>query len=132
MRISDWSSDVCSSDLTFDGHLAYTQALALAPAGGIAAELKQDADLVVLLQKVLNCCAPPRCQEDGAQADCTLPDLPTALVEKKHDRPDLIGPLGIGSTASQTFLLEYLESMQMERSEEHPSELQSLMLISYD
>src|SRR3546814_996994 len=45
MRISDWSSDVCSSDL----------------------------------QKVLNCCAPPRCQEDGAQADCTLPDLPTAL-----------------------------------------------------
>src|SRR3546814_7132260 len=70
---------------TFDGHLAYTQALALAPAGGIAAELKQDADLVVLLQKVLNCCAPPRCQEDGAQA----------------------------------------------RSEEHTSELQSLMRISY-
>src|SRR3546814_15560253 len=58
MRISDWSSDVCSSD---------------------------------------------------------LPDLPTALVEKKHDRPDLIGPLGIGSTASQTFLLEYLEGMPMEK-----------------
>src|SRR3546814_16242562 len=57
MRISDWSSDVCSSD---------------------------------------------------------LPDLPTALVEKKHDRPDLIGPLGIGSTASQTFLLEYLVGMPME------------------
>ncbi len=100
---------------SFDGHLAYTQALALAPGGGIAAEVAQDADLVALLQKVLNCCAPPRCQEDGARAGCTLPDLPTALVEKKHDRPDLIGPLDIGSTASQTFLLEYLEGMPMDK-----------------
>src|SRR3546814_12642820 len=108
MRISDWSSDVCSSDLTFDGHLAYTQALALAPAGGIAAELKQDADLVVLLQQVLNCCAPPRCQEDGAQADCTLPDLPTALVEQKQDRPDLTGPRASGRAACRERVCQFV------------------------
>src|SRR3546814_19646040 len=36
MRISDWSSDVCSSDLTW---------IAAAPGGGIAAGLRGDADI---------------------------------------------------------------------------------------
>ncbi len=99
----------------FDGHLAYTQALALAPPGGIAAEAKADADLIALLQSVLDCCSAPRCAEEGEGAGCTLPDIPTALVEQKHDRADVEGPLAIGSTAGQTFLLEYLEGMPMEK-----------------
>ncbi|HVI99881.1 MAG TPA: histidine-type phosphatase [Sphingomonas sp.] len=99
----------------FDGHLAYTQALALAPSGRIAAEAMADGDLIALLQGVLDCCSTPRCREEGEAAGCTLADIPTALEEKKDGRPDLTGPLDIGSTASQTFLLEYLEGMPMEK-----------------
>jgi 4-phytase/acid phosphatase len=97
----------------FNGHLAYAQALALAPPGGIEAEAKADADLIALLQGVLDCCSAPRCKEEGEAAGCTLTDIPTALVEKEHDRADVEGPLAIGSTAGQTFLLEYLEGMPM-------------------
>jgi 4-phytase/acid phosphatase len=97
----------------FDGHLAHAQALALAPAGGIAGEVHADGELIALLQRVLDCCSAARCQEEGADAGCTLSDIPTALIEEKHGRPDLRGPLDIGSTAGQTFLLEYLEGMPM-------------------
>src|SRR3546814_14152702 len=39
MRISDWSSDVCSSDLNYDGGLHH-----LAPDGGITRYAHDDAD----------------------------------------------------------------------------------------
>jgi 4-phytase/acid phosphatase len=42
-----------------------------------------------------------------------LADLPRSLAAKRHDRPDLAGPISIGSTVSQTLLLEYLEGMPM-------------------
>lgn len=98
---------------SFDGHLAWQQAMALAPAGGIAAEQTAHRSELELLQKALDCCSVPVCKTNGLKTGCTLTDLPGKLVEQPHDRPKLEGPLDIASTASQTFLLEYLEGMPM-------------------
>jgi 4-phytase/acid phosphatase len=100
---------------SFDGHRAYQEALALAPPGGLAAEAKADADLIGLLQKTLGCCGPKVCADNHLKAGCSLADIPTTLDEKKHDGPSLEGPLGIGSTLSQNFLLEYLDGMPMDQ-----------------
>lgn len=86
---------------SFDGAAAYRAALALAPKGGIAAETRTYRGELTLLARVLGC-APP---------GCPLLTRPSILVAAPHDRPDLQGPLDVGSTASQSFLLEYLEGM---------------------
>src|SRR3546814_3862658 len=96
MRISDWSSDVCSSDL--ETIAPYTIEEAYEVADAIArrdmADLKDElGDL--LLQVVFHA----RMAEEAGLFD--LADVATAISDK------------------------------MERSEEHTSELQSLMRISY-
>lgn len=87
----------------FDGARAYREALALAPAEGPSAEGKVYAAEIALLAKVLGCTAPA----------CPLLNQPTTLVASEHDRAELEGPADVGSTASQTLLLEYLEGMAM-------------------
>lgn len=104
-----------SAPESFDGHRAYQEALALAPPGGMTAEATNDAAAVELLNKALGCCGPQVCAKKDLKAGCGLADMPTALVENKHDRPELDGPLSLGSTISQTFLLEYLEGMPMKQ-----------------
>lgn len=100
---------------SFDGRRAYEEALALAPPGGLAAEAKAHAALIALLQRTLGCCAVETCAKVNLAPGCKLDDIPTTLVEEAHDKPSLEGPLGIGSTLSQNFLLEYLEGMPMDQ-----------------
>lgn len=102
-----------SGPADFDGQKAYREVIARAPAGGIAAEAAARSAEITLLGNVLGCCAPPVCASNKLPAACTLADLPSSIVANVNDRPDLAGPLSIGSTISQTFLLEYLEGMPM-------------------
>jgi 4-phytase/acid phosphatase len=88
---------------SFDGQRAWREALAMTPRGGIAAENRARRGDLRLLARVLDCPAPA----------CPLLTRPSTLVAAPHDRPGLEGPIDIGSTASQTFLLEYLEGMPM-------------------
>lgn len=87
----------------FDGARAHRESLAGAPRGGIAAEAAAYRADLLLLARVLGCAMPA----------CPLLSDPSTLVAAPHDRPDLEGPIDIGSTASQTFLLEYIEGMPM-------------------
>lgn len=86
----------------FDGQRAYAESLTQAR-GGIAAETRVYRREMQLLARVLGCAHP----------SCPLLTQPSNLIAAPHDRPDLEGPLDIGSTASQTLLLEYLEDMPM-------------------
>ncbi|WP_136161346.1 histidine-type phosphatase [Sphingomonas flavalba] len=102
-----------SGPADFDGARGHAEALALAPAGGLPAEAATHRAEIDLLGTVLGCCSATVCAANGAGDACTLADLPTTLAANPHDRPDLEGPLVIGSTISQTLLLEYLEGMPM-------------------
>lgn len=89
---------------SFDGAKAYAEAQAALPPGGIAGEAARHRGELVLLAKALGCAAPA----------CPLLTEPTTLVAYPHDRPELEGPIDVGSTASQSILLEYLEGMPMQ------------------
>src|SRR3546814_4279396 len=104
MRISDWSSDVCSSDLL------------------AALDLRQDSAvheeaLAALL--------------DDADWASRVAD---AQVDRLHGVLDgtapAAQPAGENDVAAST-LAVFREARELRRSEEHTSELQSLMRISY-
>src|SRR3546814_7775947 len=100
MRISDWSSDVCSSDLEIDFSRRYPQIIAA------AGQMVIEADKRLL----------PLFARTFSQAQF-LPDKPDAKADSERQDCDLHLPAGN--------LLQYF------RSEEHTSELQSLIRISY-
>src|SRR3546814_3336109 len=99
MRISDWSSDVCSSDL--------------------AAEVRRSIDVSI------KSAVAPRwngCRVSGVE----IAQLKTVVKFRLTPSGALAGFTGVttsGETDSNKF--------QIPRSEEHTSELQSLMRISY-
>src|SRR3546814_6368001 len=100
MRISDWSSDVCSSDLqAFDDDIARRQPI----------KLRRDSqfEALILLQNLGRL---RRLQRDTAPA-LPQPGLPRRVVMRQR--------VVVGTKACAL------------RSEEHTSELQSLMRISY-
>src|SRR3546814_4017505 len=94
MRISDWSSDVCSSDLLIDVGVGHDDAMILRAAHGLYALARINAAPVDIMRDVG--------RTDEADA------LDIGVVENGVDH--------------------FLVAM---RSEEHTSELQSLMRISY-
>src|SRR3546814_5838240 len=94
MRISDWSSDVCSSDLRSPNF------------GGSASPLKMTLPLLCGRRPVMT----------RASVDLPEPDSPTTAT---------VWPRGTCKLTSCRTLKWF------ERSEEHTSELQSLMRISY-
>src|SRR3546814_1765348 len=120
MRISDWSSDVCSSDLVAslriqpDTHspplLPLVQLHRLLAADKHLLEGLHDEDL--LLSAVLQAAEVWRCSRDRRRDCCRLPPHVAAaflsVVLAPRRLPD-----------------------HLARSEEHTSELQSLMRISY-
>src|SRR3546814_8610048 len=97
MRISDWSSDVCSSDLV----LVWVQNShpAPVPAGSVGLNLMGDDDIAWLLQDI--------------------PPFGTRALDAGALLPEARWPQQIEVQAGK------------HRSEEHTSELQSLMRISY-
>src|SRR3546814_3859099 len=108
MRISDWSSDVCSSDLPVDPH---DVGLGVHPVHGLG-------DVVDPLEHV------------GDLVDAIDEDEGPDLRELPGDRVDEVqretgeGSHGAGDVGDD-------EDLGLGRSEEHTSELQSLMRISY-
>src|SRR3546814_6381317 len=101
MRISDWSSDVCSSDLQGGARSARLQ-------GATGRQHAADQPLMA------------RAPRDRAQSQIALP-----LDWNAGGAND--GPLIVGTSNADA--VRYLRHVS--RSEEHTSELQSLMRISY-
>lgn len=87
----------------FDGRAAYQNALEQAPKGGVMSEARRLARPMRKLAQILGCVRPA----------CDLEGQASSLVERPHDRPTLHGPLDAAATASETFLLEYLENMPL-------------------
>src|SRR3546814_3048790 len=113
MRISDWSSDVCSSDL-FIGSALVLLHNALDIFDHDDRVVDEDADRENHAEQRQHVDRKPQHPEPYARAeqrdghhDCRDDGRPPVLEEKIHDEED------------------------QDRSEEHTSELQSLMRISY-
>src|SRR3546814_9725488 len=105
MRISDWSSDVCSSDLDFRGLLRAE------PLGADLVLLEESEELRVLHRPLIS-------------RDQLLPGLRMAVAEfgRGCETAD-------GTVDHRNFHADF--GKRLVRSEEHTSELQSLMRISY-
>src|SRR3546814_6239780 len=119
MRISDWSSDVCSSDLTVEGEIR-------AP---------KDGERYFALTKLISVnFDDPEVVRHRVNFDNLTPLYPTQkltldatdpTVKDKSARViDIVSPQGKGQRA-------LIVAPPRTRSEEHTTELQSLMRISY-
>jgi len=84
----------------FDGAQARTDAL---ESGDPASEARRLDPEIRRLETILDC-NPPQCD---------LEHQASTLAARPHDRPALKGPLNVAATASETFLLEYLENKPM-------------------
>src|SRR3546814_8033866 len=121
MRISDWSSDVCSSDL-YERHIAKVLQLSGAPAADAAKQAREVVAFETRLAKASK--SSEEIARDRslfynpisiAEADRLTPNFPwSKFFESQGLRQPKMFSLGIPA-----------------RSEEHTSELQSLMRISY-
>src|SRR3546814_9965186 len=128
MRISDWSSDVCSSDLVVeiaaDRLLGYREGLGEAADGDEAAALQQAEDALMPRRDAV-----PGVAGAGAAAariSCQRHDWPPAFFLPVQEWPL---PFSFGSLPAMPYSASR-RSISC-RSEEHTSELQSLMRISY-
>src|SRR3546814_6361165 len=114
MRISDCSSDVCSSDLYLADTLANTIGRARLYVGRVSDQDEMGAPVPV---------------EDGDQADVL------DLLGSESERSQMLQRFGVNDfIAGEGWLVgmpKQFLTVQPERSEEHTSELQSLMRISY-
>src|SRR3546814_4952381 len=108
MRISDWSSDVCSSDLTGQALRETFRALG---------------DVERILTRIALRSARPRDLGTLRDALGMLPQLRDLLSPLDSPRLQAL-VAGLGEHDAQATLLA-------QRSEEHTSELQSLMRLSY-
>ena len=93
--------------MAIDADEALRAVQAVMPEGGMEAEVQANASLFALFNHAMGC-APK-----GPDAACDISQMPAGLVRNEGDRPDVDDPFGTASTASQTFLLEYLEGMPM-------------------
>src|SRR3546814_7422535 len=112
MRISDWSSDVCSSDLRVVGRRADDVA-----AAGEDDRLGRGADGVDLVTAI-----------DGEESGAGRGEDGDAGIDRQRD----VG--GIAGFFGRTLIGADIDAAGQridDRSEEHTSELQSLMRISY-
>src|SRR3546814_4608091 len=98
MRMSDWSSDVCYSDLHRIG-------------GAVAALGKRGAAAVL---EIVETGRAHRRIRDAAKVD---PDMAVLMPEQRREPEEMLAVL--------------IDPILLVRSEEHTSELQSLMRISY-
>src|SRR3546814_5684987 len=117
MRISDWSSDVCSSDLrdSYSYHRDKMYANLAVSMGGRVAE-----EIIFGYDKV----------SSGASGDIQYATGLARDMVTKWGMSDKVGPVEYSQPEGESFL-GYSSSQPVRRSEEHTSELQSLMRISY-
>src|SRR3546814_1069571 len=133
MRISDWSSDVCSSDLA---HRIGTQIVEDAlhrrlPALQFAAVEQQlaDADIAAAVLRVV---------ADAHDVAARQPQAARPLNLEEEEFGGIGGPSDFESASFERSALDRRAVVIADklavldaRSEEHPSELQSLMRITY-
>src|SRR3546814_1563060 len=114
MRISDWSSDVCSSDL----HLArgFDQRFHPQRFGALAVRAARGAELE---------CAHAALAHVGEAVECS--DGAGGHAVARHPRIDQGVAEGVGEGVGE----QAGQAVEAVRSAEHTSELQSLMRISY-
>src|SRR3546814_6119384 len=118
MRISDWSSDVCSSDLgLFPG---------ATPVYALPSSVLDSVGLGTLLNPTFHCGMSPSCDIDQAIAFADANGKRIAYTDQYPQSS--VSLFGISNTT--TFTLGDTATVK-NRSEEHTSELQSLMRISY-
>src|SRR3546814_6654018 len=121
MRISDWSSDVCSSDLSddrrrqigVDHHLHRLDAIAAPPWSTGRSSFAEPRDAAFSLDLD---------DQECLRADLCLGELVCPADRQIDDR-------GFDGADAQGVLCQV--SRSNDRSEEHTSELQSLMRITY-
>src|SRR3546814_6255970 len=120
MRISDWSSDVCSSDL-FNSMFDVGQIEVLrGPQGTLRGRASPSGSITVTTQK-------PDLYESGGYADLTRTNLDALNVNGAFNLPIIPEKLAIRIAGID----DRNEAGEISRSEEHTSELQSLMRNSY-
>src|SRR3546814_5548558 len=121
MRISDWSSDVCSSDLPLQE--VRPCAVCNAGTGNLRHRLRESAE---------HCCADPLVCCRLASSPATR--RPRRLFCRGHartPRQPLSPPAQLAAVRSAGRQVLRRAGAREHRSEEHTSELQSLMRISY-
>src|SRR3546814_7057127 len=128
MRISDWSSDVCSSDLigkaeaVLLGEGLHVLVGILRIGGGVVGVYAGDSD-AELLQFPRLCRQPPG---DGAHVGAVVAEVDDERALRTRDLAEAVR-LAVGAEQGEVDGLP----AEVARSEEHTSELQSLMRISY-
>src|SRR3546814_4781606 len=123
MRISDWSSDVCSSDLRLRLQAATGRYLAIPSARRPIARRYQERRSARLRGPVVPSCVPY--YRMGRHVD-------PELVHHSNDRSDRNqSDLRQFSMIRRRLVVSMIVCIWSRRSEEHTSELQSLMSISY-
>src|SRR3546814_1866297 len=124
MRISDWSSDVCSSDLDALGDKIGPAALKLGGVRDIIAGTLADLTAVIVEQRRIR--KPARDMRPGLGTAHRR----SALVGRGKDGAEGCRARHRGESRWQ-IVAGAEELIVVDRSEEHTSELQSLMRISY-
>src|SRR3546814_6311464 len=128
MRISDWSSDVCSSDLEVSGWQSRDEAGSTGPSG-----FDSDAILEAMYSQDPALTINPFVSDGSSPASREF--LQSLLVSFDHQSRSSTNGL-TGYMRGKLFTLPAgnvigLVGAESQRSEEHTSELQSLMRISY-
>src|SRR3546814_10612095 len=139
MRISDWSSDVCSSDLRI---MSYADSIQTAnrAAGGSPSPWLYDDKLKMGGVKLFAdgalgsrgaCLKAPYADAPKQSGQCLLTDAQLKnLMSRAAMDGFQVAVHAIGDKANAE-ALDAIEAVSDTRSEEHTSELQSLMRISY-
>src|SRR3546814_2142155 len=120
MRISDWSSDVCSSDLRLPGlqqHLFRLLSRSIGRAALLAGDFSADERMAAFLIGMSE-----RLAARGFSPNRFALTMP---------RTDIANYLRLAPETVSRVLKRFQEDGLLQRSEEHTSELQSLMRISY-
>src|SRR3546814_1560359 len=120
MRISDWSSDVCSSDLRLHRQVGEV---------GVVARLPQ-LRTVLLPSRPFEICAAVVARDLANQLGLLAGARLGAVELEEQRRLHRIVELGVVIDRLHLQLVEQLDAGDR-RTEEHTSELQSLMRISY-
>src|SRR3546814_9015386 len=126
MRISDWSSDVCSSDLMFDG-----TTVALADVAEIRKKVPGATVNDVVLTTVGGALRKYLAQHKDLPKESLVAVAPINLRGKEKGTGKASTPGNQVSAMSVPVRTDIADPLERLRSEEHTSELQSLMRISY-
>src|SRR3546814_4967677 len=143
MRISDWSSDVCSSDLRAPAAALHGDGGRLGRVGTTDArqpQLRHPGDGHVRVRLRSRCASPPAVSAVQVfAASSTASTWPGTLTLRHMPRTTPASSIRKVDRSIPMYLRPYIDfstqepyrSVTSPRSEEHTSELQSLMRISY-